>query len=288
MTPFIGIILRILVHIIVQAALAVTTGVPVIGLTSDSKNHPKSSRQELPSRNPLEHNNKGVELGAKGHWSDAIREHEIALDADPENAVFRQNLSSANLHYADLLASHKKYDEAIDHYRKALYADPANVPADSQLDSCLRAIGENPAEYSVRAGFADVAYVTDNNPVAVVEYRKCIKMSDSGPDRYRLARVFYKQGKLVEAYEELRIAITKKWKKAEINEQSNCYCLMGDILMEVIAKAKIERRTIFLKRLDNAYSCYGRALALNPRNQEALKGWQICKYLNAVPIDKIR
>src|SRR5262245_60501006 len=36
--------------------------------------------QTPPPRNPLEHNNRGVELGSKGLWPDAIREHEEALN----------------------------------------------------------------------------------------------------------------------------------------------------------------------------------------------------------------
>ncbi len=226
-----------------------------------------------PPRNPMEHNNRGVELGSKGLWNDAIREHEEALNADPENATFRMNLSSAHLHYADLLASKKKWYEAINQYREALYADPANMPADSHLDNCLRAIGKNPDEYSVRAGLADEADIAGNYPVAIVEYRKCVKMTDSGPSRFRLARVLYKQGKVVEAYEELRIAINKEWKTSENSELANCHCLMGDILWEVTVKAKEQGRgPLYLKRLANVGTCYRRAATINPNNTDAIRG----------------
>lgn len=109
------------------------------------------------TRSPMENNNLGGELGSKGLWDDAIREHEEAVKTDPENAMFRQNLSSANLHYADLLASRKKWHEAIDHYREALYADPANLPADAHLDDCLRALGKNPKESYARDAPGGVA-----------------------------------------------------------------------------------------------------------------------------------
>src|SRR5262249_50664550 len=99
--------------------------------------------QTPPPRNPLEHNNRGVELGTKGLWPDAIREHEEALNADPENQMFRTNLSSAHLHYGDVLAAKHKWYEAINHYREALYCDPANLPADAHLDDCLRHMGKN-------------------------------------------------------------------------------------------------------------------------------------------------
>jgi len=223
----------------------------------------------------MEHNNRGVELGSKGLWNDAIREHEEALNQDPENKTFRMNLSSAHLHYADLLASKKKWYDAINHYREALYADPANLPADSHLDNCLKAIGKNPDDYNVRSGMADEADIAGNYPVAIVEYRKCVKMRDNGPSRFRLARVMYKQGgmKVVEAYEELRTAINKDWAPNEQNELANCHCLMGDILWEVALKAKEQGRgPMYLKRLSNVGICYRRAATINPNNPDAIRG----------------
>ncbi len=229
--------------------------------------------QTPPPRNPMEHNNRGVELGSKGLWTDAIREHEEALNADPENTTFRQNLSSAHLHYADLLRSKKKLYEAINHYREALYADPANMPADAHLDDCLKSIGKNADDFNVRSGIADENDASGNYVVAIVEYRKCVKMRDDGLSRFRLARVLYKQGKVVESYEELRTAINKEWKPTEQNELSNCHCLMGDILWEVTLKAKEQGRgPLYMKRLFNVGVCYRRAATINPNNADAIRG----------------
>src|SRR5580698_6326334 len=85
-------------------------------------------------KTPIEHNNRGVELGMKGLWDAAIREQEIALNADPENHQFRVNLSSAQMLYARQLASRGKIYEAMTHYREALYVDPTNAEADQGLD----------------------------------------------------------------------------------------------------------------------------------------------------------
>ncbi len=74
-------------------------------------------------RTPIEHNNRGCELGMKGLWAAAIHEHELALNADPENTQFRVNLSSAQMLYARQLAGKGKIYEAMTHYREALYVD---------------------------------------------------------------------------------------------------------------------------------------------------------------------
>jgi hypothetical protein len=42
--------------------------------------------------NPLEHNNRAVELGMKGLWDASIREHQIALEGDPFNKMFGAQL----------------------------------------------------------------------------------------------------------------------------------------------------------------------------------------------------
>lgn len=224
-------------------------------------------------RNPLEHNNRGVELGGKGLWADAIREHEIALNGDPENMDFRRNLSSAHLHYADLLANKRKWYEAILHYREALYADPNNMPADHHLDECIKQMNKNPDDVKVREKMADEAEINGNFPIAIVEFRKCVKMSDNGMSRFRLGRVLYKQGKIVESFEELRTAINKEWLKEERNDLSNCHALMGEILWDVTLKAKQSGRgEIYMKRLNNVAVCYKRAATINPNNTDAIRG----------------
>lgn len=225
-------------------------------------------------RNPMEHNNRGVELGSKGLWADAIREHEAALNGDPENATFRQNLSSAHLRYGDILAGKRKWYEAIHEYREALYCDPNNAPADYNLDNAIKAMGKNPTEYKVREAMADDADISGNFVVAIVEFRKCVRMRDNGMSNYRLARALYKQGKSVEAYEQLRTAINKDWKlPEEKKELSTCHQLMGEILWEVTLKAKKDGRgKIYLKRLYNVGTCYRRAVTVNKDNSDAVRG----------------
>lgn len=229
--------------------------------------------------NPLEHNNRGVELGGKGLWPDAIREHEAALNGDPYNDQFRRNLSSAHLHYADLLANKKKWYEAIHHYREALYADPGNLPADNNLTACISQLGKDGNSYEVRENLGDQAEISGDYVTAIVEFRKCVKMRDDGPSRYRLAVALFKQGpsKVVESYEELMTAINKDWPKERRNDLANAHRLMGDILWEVALKAKQDGRgPVYMKRLNNVGICYRRAATINPNNTDAVRGLINC------------
>ncbi len=222
--------------------------------------------------NPLEHNNRAVELGTKGLWDAAIREHEIALDGDPENTMFRRNLSGAHLRYADILASKKNYTAAIDHYRKALFADEHNGPADGNLDRCLANLGKNPLDQSYRLSLAEGADKSGHFIDAVVEYQKCLRLSDSGANHYKLGRCLLRGGKIMEGYDQLIQALRKSWPKDD-PLLVDCHLLLADTLKDFAYKAKAyPDKTVYIKRLNNAFVEYRRAVMLNPINGEALSG----------------
>ncbi len=223
-------------------------------------------------RTPIEHNNRGVELGGKGLWQAAIHEHELALNADPENHQFRVNLSSAQMLYARQLASKGKMYEAMTHYREALYVDPSNAEADQALDALVeKTLHKN--DLATRMHIADDADIAGNYTTAIVEYRKCVMMSDTGPVRARLGRVLLKQGKVVEGFSELKTAVAKQWPDSEKNDLADCHRQLGEILKEFAIKARdrgdLDRA---LKRLQNAGIEYRRAVTLNPLNTDAISG----------------
>lgn len=221
--------------------------------------------------NPLEHNNRAVELGSKGLWADAIREHEIALEGDPYNEQFKINLSGACLRYGDMLASKKKYYEAMVQYRKALFADPSNAVADRNLDECLRASGKNADDPNVRHQIAETAETEGRFRTAQVEYRKVCRMTDDGTSHADLARSLLKDGQDVAAFEELKIAVNKPWK--DKIEQAKCHSMLGDTLWRYakVARDRGDRQT-GLKRLQNAAVSYRRAVTLNPAYSDAIQG----------------
>jgi len=223
-------------------------------------------------RTPTEHNNRGVELGMKGLWPDAIREHEVALSEDPNNKEFRTNLSGAQLRYGMILAGRKDYYNAMKQLRGALYVDPNNSPAEEQLDACLKATGKNPDNLKVRQGMAEDADSSQDYETSIVEWRKCVKMADDGPNHYQLGCVLKKAGKVVDAYSELKLAVGKTWDAKDKNDLAACHRQLADILKEYAYKAKESGRgTVGLTRLSNAGIEYRRAVTVNDADADAVR-----------------
>lgn len=228
-------------------------------------------------RTPVEHNNRAVELGSKGLWPQAIHHHEEALRADPNNKEFRTNLSAAQLRYGELLAAKRDWYNAIKQFRGALYVDPSNAPADSNLENCLRHIGKNPDDWHARQKMAEDADTSGDYETAIVEYRKVIKMKDDGPSHYDLGRVLIKAGKVVDGFNELKIAVGKTWEKKDSQYLADCHRMLGDILKEYAFIAKSSGRgSTGMKRLLNAGIEYRRAVTINPANMDAARGLIEC------------
>jgi tetratricopeptide (TPR) repeat protein len=226
-------------------------------------------------RTPLEHNNRGVELGSRGLWADAVKEHQEALNGDPENRTFRTNLSSAELSYARVLARSGKTYDAMVHYREALYADPNNSEADHELDTMIqKSTHKDPLTLSLRLNMAEDAETSGNFPVAIVEYRKCVKISDSGPMHARLGVALLKQRKTVDGYLELKTAVAKDWSNVEKRDLADTHRQLADILKEygLLAEQQKGRADVAVKRLDNAAIEYRRALTIIPDSADSQRG----------------
>ncbi|MBS2007785.1 MAG: tetratricopeptide repeat protein [Cyanobacteria bacterium SZAS TMP-1] len=223
--------------------------------------------------NPLEHNNRGVELGQKGLWPQAIEEAKIALEGDPDNDIFKKNLSGAQLQYGSSLAARKNYPEAIKQFRDALFTDPENGPAENGLNRCLTALGKSPGDLSYRLSLGAGAEGQGLYSIAAVEYRVCTHIQDSGVNNYKLGRALLKAGKPVEGYDTLRTALRKDWSKDEQDQLVECHLLLADTLLNFAYITKKQGNTaIFIKRLNNAMIEYKRAATINPSNMAAVHG----------------
>ena len=273
------------VYISLLSCLVLSAGIyigPLQATPTKHKNKSKSKQSSHTSssvtlkspepKTPIEHNNRGVELGMKGLWEAAIHEQELALNADPENHQFRINLSSAQMLYARQLAGRGKGYEAMTHYREALYVDPTNLDADKELDGLIEhTLHKN--DLNTRMHLADDADIAGQYPTAIVEYRKCVRMSDTGSIRARLGRVLLKQGKVVDGYSELKTAVAKPWADSEKNDLADCHRQLGEILKEFAIKARDRGDMVTaLKRLNNAGIEYRRAVTLNQSNSDAIGG----------------
>lgn len=222
---------------------------------------------------PVEHNNRGVELGSKGIWADAIREHEIAVEMDPYNTTWRTNLSAAHLEYGKHLRAKNKHLSAAE-FRKAMFVDPANAAADAELDQLLKSQGQDPLNLNFRQRLADDADVNAQYDTAIVEYRKCLKMSSTPTNRAALGRCLLKAGKPVDGFKELRSAVgDSNWSTDQRNELAACHRQLGDILKEFAMKAKEQGKgTKGMQRLANSAIEYRRAVMLNPSDASAIQG----------------
>lgn len=231
-------------------------------------------------QNPLEHNNLGVEYGTRGNWEAAVSEHALALNGDPYNEQFKRNLSAALLRYGKALMQKGDMAGAMKKLRFSLYVDSNNAEADDVLSSCIKKTGKDPNNPAVRRALGDEADEHADYIDAIAEYRKYARMLDTGPSHAALARVLMKQGqsvpeRLVEGYQEMRIALKKDWKKTpdEQRELASCHALMGDTLKEHAQKALEDGRTqVAMVRLQNAAQEYRRAAVYNPANGDAYRG----------------
>src|SRR6516165_1507611 len=81
-----------------------------------------AARQHLQAS--VDANNRAVQLGRQGRWSEAIQEHEKAVQLDPRNKAFRINLSAACTAYGEQRLAHGDASSASHLFRQALAIAP--------------------------------------------------------------------------------------------------------------------------------------------------------------------
>jgi len=221
---------RILALLAALPAMILTVTIPGVAAQYDSHQLTDDKPFETPTpTNAIEHNNRGVELGARGMWALAAVEAEAAVKASPESDPFRTNLSVACSMHAQLLAKDQRIPEAIDFYRKALFADFRNKHASAGLDKCIEGESKDPKSLAYRLSLAEQAEQEKLYPVAAVEYKVCTQLLDSAENNYRLGRCLVKADSLGRAQVALKSAMEKTWAKGELVDKAACQALLDKI-----------------------------------------------------------
>lgn len=223
---------------------------------------------------PIEHNNRGVELGSKGIWPDAIREHEIAFEMDKHNKLWQTNLSAAHLEYGKYLAARGQGDKAQAQFRLALLVDSANGTADRELDKTFASKKIDPADYEFRKSLAESADKKGDYRSAIVEWRKCIALRDIPLDHANLGRALLLSGKEIEGFNQLKEAVGRSgWPEDQKIELATCHRDLAELLRKLANNAmKNGNREIGTQRLANSAVEFRRAAFLNPADGRAVQG----------------
>jgi tetratricopeptide (TPR) repeat protein len=170
----------------------------------------------------LGHNNRGVEFGAAGDWERAIKEHECALKAQPDNRAFRQNASHVHLLFGDTLVTEHQNSQAMREYREALFFDEFNGPARTNLGRLYQFFKEDPNMFSVHLKAAQSAERECNFHSAVVEYRECVRLDDSSINNYFLGKCLIESDCGQLGHEVLKHALNLSWSKKDRTRKQDC------------------------------------------------------------------
>lgn len=102
---------------------------PVLADMPPANNKDYLKQKTVAPKTPLDHNNRGVVLGMRGQWTQAFKEHELAIAGDPNNKTFKTNYSAALLRHGDELFKQGEYKQAVDTLKKSLEIDSNNKAA---------------------------------------------------------------------------------------------------------------------------------------------------------------
>ena len=134
----------------------------------------------LATRDVATHNQRGVELSAKGQHREAIAEFERALSLAPSHPVVRRNLAHAHGNLAALLLREQAFQEAADQYQAAIELSPKEQ------------------RFYVGLGVAFLAL--REMPQAVEAFRQARDLDPQNVEVYRyLGETYYRQGDPKEA-----------------------------------------------------------------------------------------
>ena len=211
--------------------------------------------------------NEGIELHKKRDFLGAIKAFEEAYSFEPSNILVRQNLSIAHNNYGKYLALRTDYDKALKEFRLAIYYDPENKTADSNLDGLLRERGVKANDPQTRAQIGDKLRADANFELALIEYKKALGLSQTQDPNVliNIGDIYYilylRDGQKTN---DIYKALDSYKKSLEIKETAKAHIKVGDGLLA-------------LRDVVAAIDHYKKALQLEPNSQDALaanvRGW---------------
>lgn len=128
------------------------------GKASDSENNKvKEKIVYKPKPNPaVDHNNRGFSLGRQQRFDESIKEHDLAVAAEPDNPIFKMNLINAYIRYGDHLRLKGQHEDAYAQYKKAEEADPNNLAASNRV-AALEGRPQKQADASAQGSAASLS-----------------------------------------------------------------------------------------------------------------------------------
>lgn len=124
-------------------------------------------------------NNRAVQLGRQGRWSEAIAEHEKAVQLDPSDKQFKINLSAARTVFGQQLLGQGDAQSACHLFRQALSIAPDNALAARKLVESIKKLGLDPSNAEIRLNLGDQIAGTGDLASAQVEYQIALNLENS-------------------------------------------------------------------------------------------------------------
>lgn len=157
----------------------------------------------------IDANNKAVQLGRVGRWTEAIQEHERAVQLDPSNKQFRVNLSAARTAYGEQRLAQKDLSSAAHLFRQALSAASDNGLAGRRLVEAIRKSGLDPSSADVRIAMGDQLAAAGDMESATIEYQAALQLEESARTSVKMGDLAYRYGQIPTAEAWYKQAIAK-------------------------------------------------------------------------------
>jgi tetratricopeptide (TPR) repeat protein len=135
--------------------------------------------------------NEGITYHNNRNYLLAIKSFKTALDMDPNNEQILKNLSIAHNNYGKYLAERTDGTGAIREFREALYYDPDNLTARTNLDFKLKSQGKNPEDIKQRIQQAQEERRQENFFAAIGELQEANRIQPSVDAYLEIGEIYH-------------------------------------------------------------------------------------------------